>query len=335
MDPEERRHATMADVAKVVGVSRQLVSLAFRNEPGVGADTAAKIFAAAEEIGYSPNLAAQALRRDGSRYIGVAFHTTHSSSEELIPAIYKEAESRGFKLVLSAVSDKRSDDEALSEIIGHRCDGVILISSTLPLTKLKRIAQNLPMVSLSRRVAGVNCGVVASEGESGIAEAVSYLVGLGHSEIAYVDTSAMYDHEFRLQGYKDAMGKAGLKMNIQSISGDYIESAGAEAASRFLAAKELPTAIICSNDQVALGLVYSLQKRGITVPEQVSVVGFDDTVARLPYLDFTTVHQDATELARAAIADLTARINGAITHAETHLTSAKLIVRSSTGKPRN
>ncbi|QKJ25668.1 LacI family DNA-binding transcriptional regulator [Aquiluna borgnonia] len=330
----EQRHATMADVAAHIGVSRQLVGLAFRNAPGVSAETATKIFSAAEEIGYQPNLAAQALRREGSKYIGVAYHTSHSSSEELLPAIYKAAEAHGFKVILSAISSRRSDQEALNEIIGHRCDGAILISSTLSVAHIKQISKALPIVSLSRRIEGVNCGVVSSEGERGVYDAVQYLASIGHQTIAYVDTSEMLDHEFRLQGYLDAIRDRKLMTRVVTMSGDYIESAGAEAAKLFIGQGGLPTAIVCSNDQVALGLAYKLQQAGIKVPDDVSIVGYDDTVASLPFLDFTTVHQDADELAQAAVKDLAERIAGNISSRKIYLTSAKLVVRSSTRSPR-
>lgn len=324
----------MADVAAHIGVSRQLVGLAFRGAPGVSAETSAKILAAAEEIGYQPNLAAQALRREGTKYIGVTYHTAHSSSEELLPAIYKSAEAYGFKVILSAISSFRTDQEALNEIIGHRCDGAILISSSLPISRLKNIAKALPFVSLSRRVEGVNCGVVASRGERGMYDAVQYLASLGHKAIAYVDTAEMFDHEYRLQGYHEAMRKLNLKTWIATIGGDYIESAGARAAEEFMRQGALPTAIVCANDQVALGLAFTFQKSGITIPGDISIVGYDDTIARYPFLDFTTVHQDAQELAHAAVLDLADRISGKKKQAEVHLTSATLVIRSSTGLPR-
>ena len=327
-------HATMADVAARVGVSRQLVGLAFRHATGVSAETKAKIFVAAEEIGYQPNFAAQSLRRDGSKYIGLAYHTSHSSSEDLLPAIYAQAEYHGFNLMLSAISQNREDQDAINEIIGHRCDGAILISSSLSIATLKRIATKMPLVSISRRVKGVKCGVVASNGESGVLKAVEYLLSLGHKEIAYVDTNEMFEHEFRLEGYLTAMRKANLPTSVITISGDYIESSGAEAAERFLAERKLPTAIVCANDQVALGLVYTFQKAGVRVPTDVSVVGYDDTISRLPFLDFTTVHQDAGEIAEAAVKDLAERIKGRTAETQIHLTSANLVVRSSTAKPR-
>lgn len=330
-----QRHTTMADVAAKVGVSRQLVGLVFRNAPGVSKKTEAKIRSAARNLGYLPNLAAQSLRGEGSRYIGVAFHTSHSSSEELIPALYKEAELLGFKLVLSAISSNRTDQEAINEIIGHRCEGIILISSHLEPSKLQEINASLPMVSISRRVTGVNCGVVSSEGESGIFDAVKHLVELGHKNISYVHTKEMLDSEFRLLGYKRAVRKFRLKASVINIPGDYVEAAGARAAAKLLETNEPPTAVVCCNDQVALGLVHSLLKVGMRIPSDISVTGYDDTVAKLPFLDLTTVRQDANELAKAAIIDLVDRIAGIQQQTATYLTSAKLVVRSSTAKPRS
>jgi len=127
----ESRQPTMADVAERVGVSRQLVGLVFRGAPGVGVQTEAKIRAAAREMGYRPNLAAQSLRREGSKYIGVVFHASERSTNEIIPAIYKYAGELGFQVVISAISSDRTDQKAIDEVIGHRCDGLILISSTL------------------------------------------------------------------------------------------------------------------------------------------------------------------------------------------------------------
>ncbi|MEN9735449.1 MAG: hypothetical protein RL129_159 [Actinomycetota bacterium] len=325
----------MADVAKYVGVSRQLVGLVFRNASGVSAKTAEKIRKAADELGYVPNLAAQSLRRDGSKYIGVAYHSSHSSSDELIPALYKAANANGYRLMLSVISPNHPEPKAVDELVGHRCDGLILVASELSLTKIKGIANNFPLVSLSRRMNGVRCGVVTSKGESGVFDSVEHLVKLGHKSITYISTDLMLDNEFRLEGYKEAMTKSKLKSHVINIEEDYMESAGAIAADRILAMNTKPTAVVCSNDQVALGLFHTLLKAGVKVPQQISIVGFDDTVAKLPFLDLTTVHQDPIELANAAIEDLVARIKGEKYLADTVLTSAKLVIRSSTAKPRS
>ena len=109
--------------------------------------------------------------------------------------------------------------------------------------------------------------------------------------------------------------------------------AGGVAAEALLK-ENLPTAIICNNDQSAFGLTHRLLQAGITIPEQVSVAGYDDNVGQFPFLDLTTVHQDAEDLANAAVSDLVARIKGEKYLSETYLTPATLVVRSSTSKPR-
>lgn len=322
----------MADVAKRVGVSRQLVGLVFRDAAGVSAETQAKILAAAKEIGYRPNLAARALRQESSRYIGVVFHTAESSMDELIPALYKYAEQVGYQIVLSAVSSDRSEADAIDEILGHRCEGMILIASNLPKSRLQKLARELPMVSLGRRLNGVRCGVVSSWGEKGVAEAVDYLVSIGHEDISYVYAKDMNDGEYRLEGYLSAMNRAGLKPDVIEIDGDFAELGGSRAADKVLRRKFLPSAVVCNNDQAAFGFSHVVIKAGYSIPGDISIVGYDDTLARLPFLDFTTVRQDGDELAMAAIFDLAARIRGDKYMSETVLTSSKLVIRSSTAK---
>jgi DNA-binding LacI/PurR family transcriptional regulator len=336
-EPKERnesRQPTMADIAELVGVSRQLVGLVFRGAPGVGAETEVKIRAAAKELGYRPNLAAQSLRREGSKYIGVVFHAAERSTNEIIPVIYKHAGDLGFQVVISAISSDRTDQEAIDEVIGHRCDGLILIASTLSVTRLQKLARTIPLVSLGRRLSGVRAGVVSSHGEVGVFDAVEYLIGLGHKSIAYVNAKDMLDNEYRLEGYESAMDKAKLKKTLVTVTGDFAENGGARAANKILALDHLPTAVVCNNDQSAFGLIHRFLQAGVKVPADVSVIGYDDTVAQLPFLDLTTVRQDPEELARAAVDDLSARIKGDKYLSETFLTSSKLLVRTSTCQPR-
>jgi DNA-binding LacI/PurR family transcriptional regulator len=329
----EARHATMADIAAEVGVSRQLVGLVFRGEPGVGPATEAKIRAAAKKLGYQPNLAARSLRSVNSNYIGVMFRTNQSSMNELIPALYDYANAAGYRLFLSYVSNSHEETAAIDELLGHRCEGLVLISSQQSKTAIQKLARNIPLVSVGRRLDGVRCGIVSSHGEVGVAEAVDYLVGLGHKEIGYLYAKDMTDSEFRLEGYLSAMRKHKLDTQVVEIEGDFAEAGGSRAADKFIT-RGLPTAIICNNDQAALGLSYRLLQSGIQVPRDVSVVGYDDTIADLPFLSLTTVRQDPREIAEAAITDLVARIKGQRYLSQVSLTSTNLIVRTSTGKPR-
>lgn len=328
------RPATMADVAAKVGVSRQLVGLVFRGQPGVGAETEARIRAVAKEIGYRPNLAAQSLRSEATKYIGIVFHPDESSMTELLPAIQNEALQASLELILGSVSDDRDENTVIDSLLGHRCNGLILIGSHLSPTRLQKLAREIPLVSIGRRLEKIRAGSVSSHGEVGMEAATQHLISLGHSKIAYILGPDMLDHEYRFAGYEKAMHKASLRPDVISLPGDFAERGGASAAELLLKRRELPTAVVCNNDQSALGLTFRLLQAGIRVPEDLSVVGYDDTVARLPFLNFTTVRQDPKELAAAAILDLSARIKGTQYLAQTYLTSSKLVIRTSTSKPK-
>jgi len=189
-------------------------------------------------------------------------------------------------------------------------------------------------VSIGRRLEKVRCGIVSSHAELGVESAVQHLIDLGHSEIVYVLGPDMLDSEFRLAGYKKALRRAKIKSDVISLPGDFAARGGSKAAEVLLERRSLPTAIVCNNDESAMGLWHRLLQAGVKIPQDISVVGYDDSVASYPYLDMTTVRQDPNELAAVAMSDISARILGSKYLAQTYLTSSKLVVRSSTVKPR-
>lgn len=331
---EQDRPVTMADVAKKVGVSRQLVGFVFSGLPGVGTDTEAKIRKAAKDLGYRPNLAAQSLRRDETKYIGLIFYAAEAVMSELLPALQREAHENNFDLLSSAVTNAEEEIMAIEWLRGHRCNGLIFIASHLSTNRLQKLAREIPMVSIGRRLEKVRCGIVSSHAEIGVESAVQHLIDLGHTEITYIQGPDMLDSEFRLVGYKKAIRRAKIKSDVISLPGDFAARGGSRAAEVLLKRKTLPTAVVCNNDESAMGLWHRLLQAGVKIPHDVSIVGYDDSVAGYPYLDMTTVRQDPNELAAAAIADLSARILGSKYLAQTFLTSSKLVVRSSTVKPR-
>jgi len=328
------RPVTMADVAKKVGVSRQLVGFVFNGQPGVGADTEAKIRKAAKDLGYRPNLAAQSLRRDDTKNIGLIFYASEAVMSELLPALQREAHENNFNLLSSAVTNAEEEVLAIEWLRGHRCNGLIFIASHLSASRLQKLAREIPMVSIGRRLEKVRCGIVSSHAELGVESAVQHLIDLGHSEIVYVQGPDMLDSEFRLAGYKKALRRAKIKSDVISLPGDFAARGGSKAAEVLLERRSLPTAIVCNNDESAMGLWHRLLQAGVKIPQDISVVGYDDSVASYPYLDMTTVRQDPNELAAVAMSDISARILGSKYLAQTYLTSSKLVVRSSTVKPR-
>ena len=330
----QSRPVTMADVAKHVGVSRQLVGFVFSGKPGVGPKTEAKIRKAAKELGYRPNLAAQSLRRDDTKYVGLVFYAAEAVMSELLPALQREAHINNFDLLSSAVTNVEEEIAAIEWLRGNRCNGLIFIASHLTVNRLQKLAREIPMVSIGRRLQGVRCGIVSSHAELGVEAAVEHLISLGHREISYVEGPDMLDSEFRLAGYKKALRRAKIKFDVVSLPGDFAAKGGAKSAEFLLKRKYLPTAVVCNNDESAMGLWHRFLQAGIKIPNDVSLVGYDDSVANYPYLDMTTVRQEASELAAAAMLDLSGRILGDKYLSQTYLTSSKLIIRSSTAKPR-
>ena len=328
------RPATMADVAQRVGVSRQLVGLVFRNAAGVGPETRAKILEAAQVLGYSPNTAARALRAGSTKYIGVIFDPAHSAPVEIIEWLYAFAHKSGYKLVVSALTPIRDESEAITEVVGYRCEALILIAPRSSPEQLRLIAGQIPIVVIGRGISGSSFDLVRSQGDRGIESVVDHLADLGHREIVYVHGADMLDGELRLAGYRAGVNRLTLREQILEVRGDYTEECGASAARLLLAREVLPTAIVCSNDQAALGLSHTLAAAGVRIPADVSITGFDDSrIARLSFMNLTTVRQDPKEVGEAAIAAAISRITGTGVTGTEVFTSARLVVRGSTAVP--
>jgi DNA-binding LacI/PurR family transcriptional regulator len=330
------RRTTMGDVAARAGVSRQLVSLVFRNAPGASAETRRRVRRAADELGYRPDTAARMLRRRSSQHIGVLFRPKHAPEADVIDGIYPAAAQCGYEVVLSALTDARDESTAVEELLGYRCEALILIGSHLPPDELRRLASRVPVVSVGGGVEVEITGadVVRSAGDLGVGLAVDHLFELGHRRIAYVHGQKMPSARIRQEGYLLAMARLGLPAHVVVTPEDYIEESGADAGRILLAEEKLPTAVVAGNDHAALGLIHTFLREGVTVPGHVSVTGFDDSrIAQLSYVDLTSVHQEGAEMGRAAVEAAVARITGARVGPREFVTAPTLAVRGSTAPP--
>jgi DNA-binding LacI/PurR family transcriptional regulator len=320
----------MADVAKLAGVSRQLVGFVFQGKSGFSPETALRVRNAAKQLGYRPNLAAQSLRRDATKIIGVVFDPRESSPLEIIQSLYRVGASSGYEVILSAIGDDRDEDEAIHELIGYRCEGLILIASRLSEANLADLAREIPFISIGRQLDVSIADSVCSDGSTGLKLVVNYLAESGHRDVVYVNAASMLDSEARLNGFLTAAEHHQLRHKVIEVAGDYTEESGALAARVLLESKALPTAVACSNDQQALGLISALRVAGVLVPEQVSVVGYDDSrAANFSFMSLTTIHQDAFELAETAVSRLFERIVDQMLPPQVFLTSVRLVSRNS------
>lgn len=327
-----QRRPTLEDVAQRAGVSRALVSIVMRDVAGASEVTRERVKRAADEIGYRPDPRARRLRQHRTKLVGMTFTAGQEFHADLVDGVYVAAEALGYDVVLSAVTPRRDEGRALRTLVDDRCEGLVLIGSQLPARELADLASRVPAVVVARRVRGVDA--VHSDDVVGAVLAVDHLVGLGHRRILYLDGGRAPGAAERLRGFRRAIRSAELPESI--LPGGLTEREGAVAASTMLSMKELPTAVFAFNDRCALGVLDVLIRSGVSVPQQISVIGFDDSpLAGLAHIDLTTVRQDSASLATAAMERLVARLDGDVEGADVVdiVREPSLVVRRSTAAP--
>ncbi|MEU6860983.1 LacI family DNA-binding transcriptional regulator [Glycomyces sp. NPDC046736] len=327
------RKPTMADVAAEVGVSRALVSLVFRGQPGASAQTRARVFEAATRLGYKPDMAARLLARGRSKVLGVLFTPRNPYHVDLVEAVYPAAEELGYDLVLSAVVPSHDEHKAIEALVGHRSEALLLCGPNIADAEVASLGRRVPTVVIGRHLKDAGVDVVTSYDRPGAREVVDYLVGLGHRSIVHVDAGSRSGGPERRRAYRDAMRGHGLAPRV--IPGNYCQEGGSEAA-RLLLSEDgpLPTAVFAANDQCALGLLDVFTRAGVKIPEQVSIVGYDDShIAGLSHIDLTTVRQDVPRLARLAVQAADEQLRGVREAGQALKLESKLVVRGTSGPP--
>jgi len=326
------RRPTLADVAARAGVSTALVSLAIRDVPGVSASTRERILRVAEEIGYRPDTRARLLRSSRSHLIGVSFGVQHAFHGDLVGGLYDAAEAAGYELTLSAVTAHRDEQRAVASLLQDRCEAMILLGPSASPGYLDELANRIPLVVVARSARGVD--VVRTADDEGLQQAVDHLVGLGHRRIAHIDGGRAPGAAERRRGYRQAMQRHGLDNEIHVIAGGLTEEDGAAGARALLAENSRPTAVAVFNDRSATGVLDVARTAGLSVPADLSVVGFDNSrLARLSQFDLTTVAQDVEQLSALAVARAIDRLDGNPIGRREQIIPPQLIIRSTTSPP--
>jgi DNA-binding LacI/PurR family transcriptional regulator len=328
------RRPRLEDVAAEAGVSTASVSLVLRDVPGPSAQTRERVLAAAERLGYRADRTASLLARRRTRLLGVPVLLRDAFRAELAEEIQLAADARGYAVALSAITPVTDEVRVVETLLDMRCEAVLLLAPELPQTQLEMLGARAPVVVVARHVAPDGFDVVRVADEAGVAEAVDHLVGLGHRRIVHVDGGAAAMAADRRAGFLAAMRHHGLAGG-RVLPGGGVEAAGAAAARALLAEPELPTAVITANDRCAIGLLDVFVRAGVRVPQDVSVVGYDDgELARLAHVDLTTVSQEAAEQAGRAVAAAVERLDSDRTDPVEVVLTPRLVVRGTTAPPR-
>ena len=329
----DRDRPTMQDIADKVGVSKALVSLVFRNAAGPSAETRQRVFAAADELGYRVNRTAALMTARRTHHLGVTINIRNSFHTEIVEHIVAAADRAGYEVVLGAVTPTNDEAKVIETLLDFRCEGILLIGPELSASELASLGGKVPSVVVGRRIRAETLDVVRTADGRGIGTVVDHLVGLGHRQVVHVSGGSGVIATDRCNGYLRAMRRHGLERHAKMIDGDFTESAGIVAAQRLLAGK-LPTAVVCANDRIAVGVLDALRRAGVDVPGEVSVTGYDDSMlARLGHIDLTTVSQRPQEQADHAVAAVIERLDKERTESRSSVLTPQLVVRATTAPP--
>jgi LacI family transcriptional regulator len=333
---------TLADVARRAGVSIATVSYALNGRAGVGEETRAHVLRIAEEVGFRPNRLASGLRTGQTRVLGLVLaDITNPFYPEIAGGVIAAAAEAGYEVFLSHSGvEGELDVESVRALCDQRCAALIftsLMATDGPLI-VDVLSTGVPLVQVVRRVAGVETDFVGIDDRAGAREAAQHLLDLGHRELAMLlgplDSSASNE---RALGFREALAAAGIEPDpARLVECQLTVAAGYEAAKRLLAAGGAPPqAVLCGNDLIALGAIDALADHGLSVPDDVSVVGFDDiwfSSSRLVQL--TSVRQPRDAMGRAAVSLALARLADPEIAARDVILPHELVVRRTSAAPR-
>jgi LacI family transcriptional regulator len=345
--PSRRRRGaiTIEDVARAAGVSAMTVSRVINQGRNVRESTRAAVLDAVERLNYSPNTAARSLAAGEATHVGLLYANPSAGylSQFLIGALHA-ARSAGVHLVIESCESEDADEQAevTRRFATSDVEGVILpppLSESQPIL-VELEAVEIPVVTValgSPREDGLN---VRIDDHAAAVEMTRYLLDLGHRSIGFIKghPNIVASHD-RYRGFCDAMAEAGLDPEKAPVEQGYFSyRSGLTAGERLLARVERPTAIFASNDDMAAATVSVAHRLGLNVPDDLSIVGFDDTaLATSVWPELTTVKQPIAAMAEAAvellIADLRGRRAGGHPNFAERVLSHAMIIRESSGPP--
>jgi LacI family transcriptional regulator/LacI family repressor for deo operon, udp, cdd, tsx, nupC, and nupG len=318
---------SIRDVAARAGVSPATVSRVFTRPDAVATDTRSRVLAAADELSYTPHPVARSLARGTTGNLGIVVpDIANSFSAVITKAVQQEARRDGYTLFVAGSDEIAQDEERWARAMAAQVDGLLLLSPQMTDEALLALAELTPVVVTNRLLDGIP--TVLTDTYEATLHAVEHLHALGHRRIVYLAGPDGYSNDVRQRGFRHASARLGI--SAEELGPFHARfSAGVRAADLVLATEA--TGVVAYNDEVAVGVLNRLADRGVQVPADVSVVGFDDTqLAEMVTPRLTTVRIPAAAAGVAAVGMLLDVIAGRPLARRLEL-QAELVVRSTTG----
>ncbi|MGA8110972.1 MAG: LacI family DNA-binding transcriptional regulator [Acidobacteriaceae bacterium] len=326
-------------VARLANVSIATVSRTINNVPTVNPRMAKRVWEAIRELNYFPNTQARALVSGRSRMLGlIVSEITNPFFPELIQGFEEVAVEHGYEILIGSTNyEPERMQRVIRRMMERNAEGVAVMTFGIEQPLLNQLAdRSIPLVFVDVAPERAGISVLKVDYSHGIRQGVQHLAALGHREIGFVTGPLrLHSAQSRLHAFEEALGECGIPVNKRFVlEGDHTMEGGMAAAERLLAAGKLPTAVMCSNDMLAIGVLHKLLRERLRVPDDVSIIGFDDIhMAEMMIPPLTSIQMSRAQLARAAVGALRAHVEKKSPQREYPI-DTHLVVRQSTDFPK-
>jgi DNA-binding LacI/PurR family transcriptional regulator len=331
----QQEPVSQIDVARLAGVSQAAVSRTFTPGASVSEEKRAKVLAAAEQLGYRPNVIARSLISKSTSMIGlVALRFTNPFYSCMIRDFTRALQELGYLTLLFNIADVHEVEDALPAALQYQVDGLIITSATLSSTLAEECARSgTPVVLFNRYASSDNINVVRSDNVLGGRLVADTFLDTGHQRLAFIagEEGASTNRDREL-GFTDRLRERGTGLAFRESAASYTYEPGYEAARRLLQRDDPPDGIFCANDLLAMGALDAARwELGIQVPQDLSIIGFDDIpMAGWPGYSLTTVRQPVERMVEATIQVLMDAIGSPGSEAVIKVITPSLVTRTST-----
>jgi LacI family transcriptional regulator len=330
----------IAEIARRANVSTATVSRTLNQSGPVKAATARKVWRAVTALNYYPNSHARTLVSGRSRLIGlIVSDITNPFFPELVRAFEGLAAQKQYDLLLTSTDYLTSRmTTCLRRMLERKVDGVAMMTSEMDLGLIKELSKrNVPIVFMDVGQMGPRMSHVSIDYGNGIRQAVDHVVGLGHRHIAFISGPLnLHSARTRHRSFLDGMRDHGLVPDRKFLrEGTHTADGGQKAMSDLVRLAKKPTAVVCSNDWTAIGALHAIHAAGLRVPDDISLIGFDDIpLASYTNPALTTIRMSARDVGSTAFQALFRLIGEDHAEGDVYQVPTRLVVRESTGKPR-